>query len=66
MTIKPAVKKTTTTITRSTKVTIEEALVADLIRTHLNAPPAAAVTFDCGYECLREIVVTWSETEESE
>jgi hypothetical protein len=48
--------------TRTTTVTLSEEQAASYLRTAIRgAPDNAKVTFDCGYEYLREVTITWKE-----
>ena len=50
-----------TRITRRIKktVTLDHEQVEKLVREAVGCPKDADVDFDCGYDCLREVRVTW-------
>lgn len=57
----------TTTVQRTVNVTLDEKQAAEMIRRQIiGAPDNAQVTFDCGYEILREVTISWSTVEVTE
>lgn len=48
-------------VTKRTTVTLDEIQAAKLLRKAVGAPERACVDFDCGYDVLRHIKVTWTE-----
>lgn len=57
----------TTTVQRTVSVTLTENQAAEMIRRQIvGAPDNAQVTFDCGYDYLREVCITWSTVEVTE
>lgn len=47
-----------------TTVTLSDDDLAALVREHVGAPAKADVTFNCDYDSLREVQVSWTVVDE--